>query len=49
MADTTGQIVFASKFGSSCMKNEVGGIYCIRTVQTVAEVFFTKEASVNIL
>lgn len=37
MADTTGQIVFACKFktGSSCMKNEFGGIYCIRTVSEV--------------
>lgn len=40
MADTNGQIVFVSKFefGSSCMKNKVGGVYCMRTVQTVSEV-----------
>ena len=42
MTDTTGQIVFASKFkfGSCCMKSKGGEVYCIRTVQTVSEVWW---------
>lgn len=38
MKDTTGQIVFASRFSTFCNKKQVGGVYCLRTVQTVSDI-----------